>query len=71
LSKTLSADLRSSGGGLIFFVNLEKWISSNLSCLIVRPNWPIKILLLTKERIEVGIEIKRFLVFFQKCERER
>jgi len=30
--------LRYSGGGLKFFVNLEKWKISDLSCLIARLN---------------------------------
>ena len=32
-------DPRSSRGGLVFFVNLEKWKTSDLSYLIYRPNW--------------------------------
>ena len=31
--------LRSSGGGLIFFVDLEKWKTSDLLCSITRLNW--------------------------------
>ena len=30
--------LRSKGGGLKFFVNLEKWKISDLLCLMTRPN---------------------------------
>jgi len=39
LSMVLPADLRSSGGGPVFFFDLEKWKISNLSCLITRPDW--------------------------------
>ena len=39
LSIASSTDLRSSRGRLAFLVDLEKWKTSNLLCLITRPNW--------------------------------
>jgi len=39
LSKASPADPRYSRGGLTFFVDFEKWKTSDLSCLISRPNW--------------------------------
>jgi len=65
LSIASPTDIRFNKDRLVFFVNLEKWKTSDLLYSLTKPNWlKMKILLSTKERIETGIGIDRFLVLF-------